>query len=99
MNNTELKQVNHTKYLGVIIDDKLNWNAHIKDVTNKVNMARSFLQRNLRVCSAQVKSDYYKSLVHPIIDYACIVWSPHTRHNINQVEMVGIISIKLKWLK
>jgi len=68
----------------------MSWNAHIKDVTNKANMARSFLQWNLRTCSVQVKSDCYKSLVRPrpIIDYACIVWSPYTRHNINQVEMV-----------
>ena len=32
INNKELKQENYTKYLGVIIDDKLNWNLYIKQI-------------------------------------------------------------------
>jgi len=75
-------------YLGVTIDDKLNWNAHIKEVTNKANIARGFLQQNLRACPVQIKSDCYKSLICPIIGYACVVCPLYTRHNINQVEMV-----------
>ena len=30
INNINLKQENYTKYLGVIIDDTLNWKLHIK---------------------------------------------------------------------
>ena len=32
INNKELKQENYTKYLGVIIDDKLNWKLYIKQI-------------------------------------------------------------------
>ena len=32
INNTNLKQENYTKYLGVIIDEKLNWKLHIKQI-------------------------------------------------------------------
>ena len=32
INNRELKQENYTKYLGVIIDNKLNWKLHIKQI-------------------------------------------------------------------
>ena len=32
INNKELKQENYIKYLGVIIDDKLNWKLYIKQI-------------------------------------------------------------------
>ena len=32
INNKELKHENYTKYLGVIIDDKLNWKLYIKQI-------------------------------------------------------------------
>ena len=35
INNKKLKQENHAKYLGIIIDEKLNCKQHIKQVNNK----------------------------------------------------------------
>ena len=37
INNEELKQENYTKYLGVIIDDKLNWKLHKKQINLKIS--------------------------------------------------------------
>jgi len=33
--NSPIKEVNHDKYLGVIIDQNLTWNEHIKQISNK----------------------------------------------------------------
>ena len=66
----------HVKYLGVIIDKSLNWSQHINMIVAKANSARSFLQRNLTECLPTVKSSCYSTLVCPIIEYACTVWSP-----------------------
>lgn len=32
INNEQLKEVDHAKYLGVIMDNKLNWNVHISNI-------------------------------------------------------------------
>ena len=37
INNEKLKQENYTKYLGIIIDEKLNWKQHIKQVNIKIS--------------------------------------------------------------
>ena len=37
INSRELKQENYTKYLGVIIDNKLNWKLHIKQINFKLS--------------------------------------------------------------
>ena len=41
-------QVQHAKYLGVYIYETLSWSFQMDYVCNKANIARSFLQRNLK---------------------------------------------------
>ena len=36
LNNTRIKQVHKTKYLGLTVDDNLNWNEQYKSVKGKV---------------------------------------------------------------
>jgi len=55
IHNEELENVLKAKYLGVTIDKKLKWNTHVESICNKANQKRSFLQRNLRNCSREVK--------------------------------------------
>ena len=43
---TNIQQVEHAKYLGVTIDQKLNWHEHI-NVVKKGNSVLGFLRRNL----------------------------------------------------
>ena len=47
MNDIHIQQVEHAKYLGIIIDKNLTWSEHVKKVVNKANSVRGFLQRNL----------------------------------------------------
>ena len=56
-------------------------------VTNKTNSVRGFLQRNLAKCTKHVKSLSNTTFVHPILDYACTVWSPYYQSNIYSIEM------------
>ena len=84
-----IKEVSHAKYLGVIIDQHLTWNEHVSHITAKANKVKGFLQRNLKTgCPTTVKTICYKSLIRSILDYASIIWSPHTQKNILAVESV-----------
>ena len=35
INNNVITEINETKFLGVIVDNQLNWNAHIEHISNK----------------------------------------------------------------
>ena len=39
--------VTHAKYLGVVLDQHLSWNDHIKKAASKATKVIGFLQRNL----------------------------------------------------
>jgi len=88
LQSTPIPLVDHVKYLGVIIDKNLNWSKHVNMISAKANSVRGFLQRNLTKCPLSVKSSCYTTLVRPILEYACTVWSPYHQHNIAKLEMV-----------
>ena len=88
LDNTMIKQVEHAKYLGVIIDQKLNWHEHINSIVKKGNSVYGFLQRNLRNCPISVKATCYQTYLRPVLEYASVVWSPHYQLDIDKLEMV-----------
>jgi len=88
INNCIISMVTSSKYLGTTITHNLSWSKHISTVTNKAHSVRGFLQRNLRQCLTTVKSKAYLAFVWPIVQYASVVWSPHTNVDITTLEMV-----------
>ena len=45
MNGTEIKRAHNVKSLGIIIDEKLNWNDHFKLLKGKVAAGLSSLKK------------------------------------------------------
>ena len=66
---------NQLIYLGVTIRE---------DICGKANKTLGFLRRNLNIGSTSAKEHAYKLLV----EYACSVWDPHLKSDINKIEMV-----------
>ena len=55
LHNQSLISVNSSKYLGVTIDSKLSFNAHVDSTCKKANSALVFLCRNFRSCQRKKK--------------------------------------------
>ena len=83
-----LEQVTSAKYLGVTITSDMKWNTHIANMCQKANNTLSFLKRNLNIGNPNIKGMAYKSLVRPILEYACTTWDPYQQNNIYKMEMV-----------
>ena len=58
--NTELKQEEDVKFLGMTINKKLNWNSHIKEITKKVapEMAALKILAQLKMCRKNLPTVY-----------------------------------------
>jgi len=77
-----------SKYLGVTINNKLQWNNHIDNMCNKANSSIGFLRRNLQIPQPHIKAAAYTTLVRPQLEYSASVWDPHTKEKQRQIEMV-----------
>ena len=73
LENTPLETVSAVKYLGVTITNDLKWNTHISNICTKANRTLGLLKRNLSKCSVDVKTNAYKGLVRPVLEYASSV--------------------------
>ena len=83
-----LQETKQAKYLGVIIDDKLQWSEQNKYVCKKANNILAFLKRNTNKCPQKIKEKCCNALVKPILNYGCSVWDPHHKNQIENLDKV-----------
>ena len=88
IHNSALKTVGHAKYLGVTLDSKLSFNAHIDTICKKANSTRAFIMRNTKGCPRSLRSKAYSTFVRPTLEYASAAWDPHTIQNIKKIQSV-----------
>jgi len=66
---TALQQAETAKYLGVTLDDRLNWHAHVTAVTKKVAPAIRIMWRARRSMTRETAKAYYTSIISPLLLY------------------------------
>ena len=72
--NTEISLVRSTKFLGVIIDDKLNWKEHIQYIKNKISKSIGILYKvRPCLCTGTLRNLYF-SFIYPYLIYCNEVW-------------------------
>ena len=69
-NSAPLTVVDHSKYLGVILQSDLNWKKHVEQKVSKASSMLALIQRNLKISSIKIKELAYKALVRPQLEYA-----------------------------
>jgi len=80
--------VDEAKYLGVLLDSKLNFNKHIETICKKANGVLAFLKCNLYNCNPQITTQAYMLYTRPILEYASTVWAPYTKASIGKLEAI-----------
>ena len=73
-NNTRIKQVFKTKYLGLTVDDSLNWNEQYKSVKGKVVVCLASLRKLKNILPQSQLIDVYRAPVESHLRYADVVW-------------------------
>jgi len=74
IDGVEIKRVQSTVFLGVHIDEQLNWKCHIQHVLGKINKGIGILHRLKSTFPGQTLLQVYKSLIHPHFNYCNMVW-------------------------
>ena len=70
----QIMEVNETKFLGVIIDNNLNWKPHITYISKKVAKGIGTILKARKVFNNATLSTLYFILVYPYLNYCIHVW-------------------------
>ena len=75
INNVKIKRVFSMKFLGVILDQHLNWNEHIKLIENKTSKCIGIMHRVKDLLNKQCLKHLYFSFIHSYLNYCSnIAW-------------------------
>ena len=77
LNNHELPISKEVKYLGITLDNRLNWNKHVElkcSAATKLLFACKDNVGKTWGLSPVVTSFIYKQIILPFVSYACLVW-------------------------
>ena len=64
LNNTTLERVNSIKFLGVILDENINWHKHIELVENKISKNIGILYGALLYLDKESLESIHFSFIH-----------------------------------
>jgi hypothetical protein len=76
------------KDLGVIIDERLNFNEHIHIKINKAYSILGIIKRNFKHMDCYTFVKLYKTMIRGHLEYAVSVWAPYRKGLIDNLERV-----------
>ena len=74
VNNQIINEISETKFLGVMLDNKLYWDAHIKHITDKMSKSVSILKMLKHTFPTSALKTIYHSLIYPYFNYCNLIW-------------------------
>lgn len=78
MNIPKLTQVTQTKFLGIVLDEHLDWKAQVDHVCNKINKFAYALRQIKKVTSIKTAVMSYQAYVESCLRYGLIFWGNST---------------------
>ena len=93
MDNIKISTVKYIKYLGVLIENKNQWNKHIDLVAGKT---RKIYHQLLRTSgkewgmSGEILRTVYTAAIEPVLTYACSAWEKALDHQSKRNKLRSI---------
>ena len=85
MGNQHINRVRCTKFLGIFIDEDLDWSDHIDYVAKKISSGAYAIRAAKHILSAENLKSLYFSLVHSHLIYGNMVWGSAYQCKLNKL--------------
>ena len=82
MDKHTLDRVNEIKYLGVTLDNKLNWKPHLQSVRLKISQGSYIISKLKHYIDIDVLKMIYYSTVYPHLTYCVTSWGGSPKSNL-----------------
>ena len=69
-----IERKSHVKFLGLLVDEKLEWSEHIKYCTSKLSSSLYALNSSKKYLTTKHLIMLYNSLVYPYLSYGILLW-------------------------
>ena len=95
IDSTEINRVKETKFLGVILDAKLKWNAQIKQIESKVSKGIGMMYQSKGRLNQRSLLTLYNSIIFPYLYYCVEVWGNTCSPRLYKLEKLQKQAIRM----
>ena len=85
----------HIKYLGVFIDQHLNWKAHISNISKKISRNIGILYRLRRFVDLSMMKNLYYSIIYSHLVYGIEVWGSACQTALQPIVILQKKSVRM----
>ena len=82
-----IQRVNCAKFLGIYIDDELEWGDHIDHISKKIASGSYALKAVKRTFSTSNLKLLYHSLIHSHLTYGTALWGSAYQYRLHKLEI------------
>ena len=86
INNEIIEETRVTKYLGILIDNKLQWKDPINSINLKLSKGIGLLSKIRHFVPKSVLKSIYVSIIYPHVDYKLLNWGTSSTTELNSVN-------------
>ena len=83
-----IETVNWTKFLGIIVDNKLTWTQHINELCNKVAKGIGINRKVRHILNRKSLINLYYTFIFPYLSYCNIVWGRAANDHLSRIFLL-----------
>ena len=95
VNNTLLEEKNHVKYLGIMMDNNLNWKGLATYIAKKMERSIGILSKLRYYVTLDTLITLYFALLYPFLIYGILIWGNTYPSNIKPLFILQKRAIRL----
>ena len=95
LENNVLEQVDNTKFLGVYIDQHLEWKTHVNFIAAKISKSVGLLYKAKYYLPSKSLLTLYYALIYPYLTYCNLIWASTYVTNLQRIYLLFIENIEI----
>ena len=88
-------EVDSAKFLGIIIDNRLNWVEHVKCISRKIAKGIGIIIKVRKSFESETLLNLYNALIFPYISYGIEVWGTAAALHLHRLHVLQIKIIRI----
>ena len=95
LHGSKIKQTNMARYLGIIIDENLNWDGHLEHLEEKLNSSIITIKRIKKFIPQEHYGKLYHSLFISHLTYGISAWGSVSNNKLNKIFSIQKRCVRL----
>ena len=95
INGSKIKHVKCTTFLGITIDEHLDWKVHIDNLSNKIARNVGVLNKLKHFLPAYIMKTLYSTLIESHLQYCTLLWANSHVTNIRKLQLLQKKAIRI----